>query len=109
MSVHTDIPPTATQSRVVRPDGLATASLICGIASFVPLSPPLITPLAAILLGMVSTPHRRPDGRSRRSTRAVAGIVLGCVSLGIAATICVIYFGVLGYPLPQLHRYHAGQ
>jgi hypothetical protein len=92
-------------------EGLATASLICGIASFVPLTPPVITPLAAILLGLLSP--RRSVGAAgtavARPTRATAGIALGCISLAVLATICIVYFGVLGYPLPELHRYHPGQ
>jgi uncharacterized membrane protein len=110
MSVHTDLPAAPVQPTAPgRLDGLATASLVCGIASFVPLAPPLITPLAAILLGLLSKPERRDNGVSGRSSRAVTGVVLGCVSLLIAATIAVVYSGVLGYPLPGLHRYHPGQ
>jgi hypothetical protein len=81
---------------------------VCGIASFVPLSPPVITPLAAIVLGLLSRTSPAVDGRGRRSSRAVTGIVLGCLSLLILATVCIVYFGVLGYPLPHLHRYHPG-
>jgi Domain of unknown function (DUF4190) len=91
----------ATQSH-----GLATAALVCGIASFIPLTPPVITPLVAIVLGLLSKPQTGADGHPRRAPRAVAGIVLGCLSLAILATICILYFGVLGYPLPHLQRYH---
>jgi hypothetical protein len=30
---------------------------------------------------------------------------LGIVGVGLFATFCLIYFVVLGYPLPQIHRY----
>jgi hypothetical protein len=91
-----------------QPDGLATASLICGIASFVPLAPPFITPVAAIVLGFLSGDRDTRDGAGSRSGRATAGIVLGGVSLTMFAVFCIVYFGVLGYPFPHLHRYHPG-
>jgi hypothetical protein len=87
-------------------DGLATASLICGIASFVPLSPPVITPVAAIVLGFLARGSADSTAPVRPSSRATTGIVLGGLSLLVFTIICVVYFGVLGYPLPTLHRYH---
>jgi hypothetical protein len=41
-------------------------------------------------------------GRSRGTT---AGIVLGTVSILVAAVISTVYFGILDDPLPQIHRY----
>jgi hypothetical protein len=89
-----------------RHDALATASLICGIASWVPLSPPLVTPVAAIALGMASR-RRAENARSeKRTSRAATGIMLGSLSLAVLVIICIVYFGVLGYPFPVIHRYH---
>jgi hypothetical protein len=87
-------------------DGLATASLICGIASFVPLSPPVVTPVAAIVLGLLARRCADPAAPHRSCSRATTGMVLGGLSLVGLAIICIVYFGVLGYPLPTLHRYH---
>ena len=86
--------------------GLATASLVCGIASFVPLTPPLLTPLAALLLGYLSPRHQAPDRRLRRATNARVGMTLGAVHIAIGVVFCLVYFVVLGYPFPHLHRYH---
>jgi hypothetical protein len=84
-------------------DGLGTASLVLGIAGFLPI-PGLAASVLAVILGSLSgTPAA--DGRRRRSSAAVTGIVLGCVSIALFITICIVYFGILGYPLPQIHRY----
>jgi Domain of unknown function (DUF4190) len=103
-------PATTERSAAPRqpPDALATASLICGIASFVPLAPPFITPVAAIVLGLLSGDRDTRGSAGSRSGRATAGIILGGVSLAMFAVFCIVYFGVLGYPLPHLHRYHPG-
>jgi hypothetical protein len=84
-------------------DGLATASLVLGILGFLPL-PGTAASVLAVILGSLSG-RRDADGKRRRSGAAVTGMVLGCVSIGLLLLICVIYFGVLGYPLPQVHRY----
>jgi len=86
-----------------RRDALGTASLALGIAGFLPI-PGLVASVMAVILGSLSG-RLDADGRRRRSGVAVTGIVLGCVSIGLFLTICIVYFGVLGYPLPQIHRY----
>ena len=94
---------TATADVEPRRDGLAVASLILGIAGFLPI-PGLAASVLAVILGALSG-SKDADGRRHRSGAAVTGIVLGCVSIGLFLLICIIYFGVLGYPLPQIHRY----
>ena len=84
-------------------EGLATASLVLGIAGFLPV-PGLAASVSAVILGSLSG-SRGGDGVRRRSPAAVTGIVLGCIAIGLFVLICVVYFGVLGYPLPQIHRY----
>ena len=84
-------------------DGLATASLVLGIAGFLPV-PGLAASVLAVILGSLSG-TRDADGTRRRSGAATTGIVLGCISIGLFLVICIVYFGVLGYPLPQIHRY----
>jgi hypothetical protein len=86
-----------------RRDGLATASLVLGIAGFLPI-PGLVASVLAVILGSISG-SRDADGTRRRSGAAVTGIALGCASIGLFLAICIIYFGILGYPLPQIHRY----
>jgi hypothetical protein len=87
-------------------DGLGVASLILGVTGFLPL-PGIAASVLAVILGCLSG-SRDVEGRRRRSGTAVTGIVLGCVSIGVFLTICIVYFGVLGHPLPQIHRYHPG-
>jgi uncharacterized membrane protein len=89
-----------------QPSAVATAALVCGIASFVPLTPPLITPVAAIVLGLLGR-DRGPSGITGRSNgRATAGVILGSLWLVMFLTFCIVYFGILGYPLPHFHHYH---
>ena len=33
-------------------------------------------------------------------------VKIGAVSLAVLAAFCLIYFGLLGYPLPRIERYH---
>src|SRR5919199_6424398 len=94
---------TAEPAGEVPRDGLATASLVLGIAGFLPV-PGIAASVLAVILGSLSG-RRDADGRRRRNGAAVTGIVLGCVSIGLLLLIGIIYFGVLGYPLPQIHRY----
>jgi hypothetical protein len=49
-----------------------------------------------------------PDGRRRRSNAARAGIILASIAIGLFVAACIVYFGVLGYPLPRIHRYRPG-
>jgi hypothetical protein len=39
---------------------------------------------------------------------ATTGIILGWVSIALFATFVVVYFVILGYPLPEIHRYRPG-
>ena len=96
-------PETAQRSAETPRDGLATASLVLGVAGFLPV-PGLAASVMAIVLGTLSG-RRDADGRRRRNGAAVTGIVLGCVSIGLFLLLDVVYFGVLGHPLPQIHRY----
>jgi hypothetical protein len=70
---------------------------------FLPI-PGLPASILAVILGFLAGKDSHAAGG--RSRPANAGIVLGCVSIGIAAFISIVYFGILGYPLPQIHRYH---
>ena len=90
--------------RQPRSDASGLASLVLGIVGFLPI-PGLPASILAVILGFLAGKDS-PTG-SRRSRVATAGIVLGCVSIVTAAVIGIVYFGVLGYPLPQIHRYHA--
>jgi Domain of unknown function (DUF4190) len=96
-------PPSGTPDGGADRDGLATASLVLGVAGFLPI-PGLVASVSAVILGSLSG-TRDADGTRRRSGAAVTGIVLGCISIGLFVVICIVYFGVLGYPLPQIHRY----
>jgi prepilin-type processing-associated H-X9-DG protein len=60
-------------------DGLAIASLICGLLFFIPLLPAVI----AIILAIVSL--RRPAHERQGRGMAIAGLVLGCASLLLGA------------------------
>jgi hypothetical protein len=89
--------------RQPRSDGLGIASLVLGVVGFLPI-PGLPASILAVILGFLADKDSHtPGGRSRAAN---AGIVLGCVSIGIAAVISIVYFGILGYPPPQIHRYH---
>jgi hypothetical protein len=96
-------PDKVTPNGGVSRDGLATASLVLGVAGFLPI-PGLVASVFAVILGSLSG-TRDADGTRQRSGAAVTGIVLGCISIGLFIVICVVYFGILGYPLPQIHRY----
>jgi hypothetical protein len=86
-----------------RTDMLGIASLILGIVGFLPIPGPPAS-IMAVILGSLAGKDSHAGGR--RSRVATAGIVLGCVSIATAAVISIVYFGILGYPLPQIHRYH---
>jgi hypothetical protein len=89
--------------RQSRSDVMGIASLVLGILGFLPL-PGLAASILAVILGLLASKDPHPGGR--RSRAATAGIVLGSVSIAVAIVISIVYFGVLGYPLPQIHRYH---
>ena len=80
---------------------LATSSLVAGILSFLPAPGPLAG-LLAIVLGLLCP----TDHTGHRPGQARVGIALGAVSVLLLAGFCVVYFGVLGYPLPHVERYH---
>ena len=83
-------------------DGLGVASLVLGVLGFLPI-PGLPASILAVVLGFLSG---KDQATGRRSRLANAGMTLGCVSIAGAAVISIVYFGILGYPLPQIHRYH---
>jgi hypothetical protein len=87
-------------------DGLAVASLILAVAGFLPI-PGVLASVLAIVLGILSG-DTGPDGRRRRSNAARAGIILASIAIGLFVAACIVYFGVLGYPLPRIHRYRPG-
>jgi hypothetical protein len=89
--------------RQPRSDVLGIASLVLGVIGFLPI-PGLPASILAVILGFLAGKDSHAAGG--RSRAANAGIVLGCVSIVIAAVISIVYFGILGYPLPQIHRYH---
>jgi hypothetical protein len=41
-----------------------------------------------------------------RHRYATIGITLGAASVALLASVCFVYFVVLGYPLPHIGRYH---
>jgi hypothetical protein len=63
--------------------------------------------LVAVVLGVLSG-GTDPDGRRRRSGAAHAGIILALVAIGLSVAAGTVYLGILGYPLPHLHRYRTG-
>jgi uncharacterized BrkB/YihY/UPF0761 family membrane protein len=85
-----------------RQDGLGSASLVFGIAGLLPLAPPVLTSVVALVLGYRSV----PDSSGARTSSARTGILLGWLGLALSATFVTVYFGILGYPLPRIHRYH---
>jgi len=87
-----------------QPDGLATASMVLGMAAFLPIPGPPAA-LLAIIFGIVSG-RTDNDGRRVRHRHATIGITLGAASLALLLTACFVYFVVLGYPLPHIGRYH---
>ena len=89
--------------RQSRSDVVGIAALVLGILGFLPI-PGLAASILAVILGLLAGKNSDPGGG--RSRAATAGIVLGTVSIAIAAVISIVYFGILGYPLPQIHRYH---
>jgi hypothetical protein len=95
-----------SDTRATVPDGLAVASLTLAIAGFLPI-PGLLASVVAVVLGVLSG-ETGPNGRRRRSGIARAGIILGLVAIGLFVTVGTVYFGILGYPLPHIHRYRPG-
>jgi hypothetical protein len=87
-----------------QPDGLATASMVLGMAAFLPIPGPAAG-LIAIIVGIASG-RTDNEGRRMRHRHATIGITLGAASLALLATVCLVYFVVLGYPLPHIGRYH---
>jgi hypothetical protein len=100
---RTAVPPPTNDTRAIAPDGLAVASVILAIAGFLPI-PGVVASLVAVVLGVLSG-DTDPDGQRRRSGTARAGIILALIAIGLFLTGCVVYFGILGYPLPHIHRY----
>ncbi|MGA5299627.1 hypothetical protein ACPCHT_06835 [Nucisporomicrobium flavum] len=92
---------TATADDADRSKTLAISSLVVGILSFVPAPGPLAGVLAVVLGLLCPTDHT-----GRRPAQARAGIALGATSVLLLAGFCVVYFGILGYPLPRIERYH---
>jgi hypothetical protein len=82
-------------------DGLGVPSLTLGILGFLPI-PGLPASILAVVLGFLGG---KDSTTGRRSRLATAGMTLGGVGIAGAAVISIFYFGILGYPLPQIHRY----
>jgi hypothetical protein len=99
-------PMTADRPPATAPDGLAVASLILAVAGFLPI-PGSLASVLALVLGVLSG-DTGPDGRRERSNAARAGIILASVAIGLFVTASVVYFGILGYPIPRIHRYQPG-
>lgn len=89
-----------TADGIGRSRALATSSLVAGILAFLPAPGPVAGVIAVVLGLLCPTDHT-----GRRPAQARAGIALGAVSVLLLATFCVVYFGVLGYPLPRIERY----
>jgi hypothetical protein len=85
---------------------VAVASVILAIAGFLPI-PGVVASLVAVVLGVLSG-DTDPDGHRRRSGTARAGIILALIAIGLFLAGGVVYFGILGYPLPHIHRYRPG-
>jgi len=94
--------PQHTQANETR-NGLGVASLVLGIAGFVPF-PGVLASVLAIVLGRISGTQNANGNRSR-SAAGTTGMVLGIVGLALFTAFCFTYFVVLGYPLPAIHRY----
>jgi hypothetical protein len=92
--------PQATQASY---DGLGTASLALGVLGFFPI-PGVFASLLAIVLGVAVHMSSTPASVASKQ-RATAGIALGATSLLLFIAFCVMYFGVLGYPLPHIAPY----
>jgi hypothetical protein len=84
-------------------DGLGTASLALGLLGFLPI-PGVFASVLAMVLGAIAHLTRGSAPADSRH-RATAGIALGAASLFLFAGFCVVYFGVLGYPLPHITPY----
>jgi hypothetical protein len=97
--IQTEEAPVTTVSQ----DGLGTASLALGILGFFPI-PGVLASVVAIALGIAAYLGKTPASAAGKQ-RAMAGIALGAVSLLLFITFCVIYFGILGYPLPHIAPY----
>ena len=103
---RTAVPLAADRPPATTADGLAVASLILAIAGFLPI-PGVLASVVAVVLGILSG-DTGPDGRRRRSNTARAGIILASVAIALFVAACIVYFGVLGYPIPRIHRYQPG-
>ena len=79
------------------------ASLALGFAGFLPV-PGVVASVLALVFGYLSHARSRAAGQEV-SGLATAGIILGWVSIALFATFVVVYFVILGYPLPEIHRY----
>jgi len=90
--------------KLVEDTSLGTASLVLGILGFFPI-PGMIASVLAVAVGLTA---RLSDSASTRTKqRATLGICLGVASVAIFGVFCFVYFTLLGYPLPHIHRYHA--
>lgn len=79
-----------------------------GIVGLTPLLLPPIGSLAAIVCGVASPRIAGPDAQLRRANEARVGILLGVAGVALTAAAALVYFVVLGYPLPRVHRYSGG-
>ena len=92
-SARTGVPTLRDAEKLIRRSGEATASLVLGLFSFVP-----VVGLLAVIFGhLARATIRRSGGRLLGDGMAVFGLALGCLSLGVW-----IIFG-LSLLVSQLH------
>lgn len=72
-----------------QPDGLATASMVLGMAAFLPIPGPAAG-LIAIIVGIASG-RTDNEGRRMRHRHATIGITLGAASVALLATVCLVF------------------
>jgi uncharacterized protein DUF4190 len=72
----------------LRTNSLAVASLVCGLAQFIGLS--VIAGIPAIVLGTIALKQIGERGEGGRGM-AIAGLVLGCVSLVLVIVIVIAF------------------
>ena len=82
---------------------LGTASMVLGVLGLLPI-PGVLASVAAVALGLSTRMSDSATERGRQ--RAAWGICLGGLSLAIFGGFCLVYFVLLGYPLPHITRYH---
>ena len=77
-----------------RTSGMATASLVCGIAGF--FFGPVLS-LLAIIFSLIAFPHFAKDANLKGKGLAVAGLVLGIIGMAwifIIVWIILVFFGI---------------